>query len=63
MTTQGELFTRHATPLLFDYLQHFRAVIINGPRQSGKSTLMSQILPTVGGTLRTLDDLGERQSA
>ena len=63
MTTQGEIFTRHATPLLIDYLQHFRAVIINGPRQSGKSTLMSQILPTVGGTLRTLDDLGERQSA
>ena len=63
MTRQGGLFTRHATPLLFDYLQHFRAVIINGPQQSGKSTLMSHILPTVGGTLRTLDDLGERRSA
>lgn len=34
----------------------FRVTVVNGPRQSGKSTLLAQLNRTLAGTLVTLDD-------
>lgn len=51
-----ELLGRHAEALVEEALGGFRVVIVNGPRQSGKSTLLQLFADRHGGTLLTLDD-------
>ncbi len=46
-----------------EYLSAFRVVILNGPRQSGKTTLLRQLRDHHGGTLLNLDDEQVLQAA
>jgi uncharacterized protein len=48
---------RQIAPLVTELASGFRVLILNGPRQSGKSTLLSQLHAERGGTLLTLDDV------
>ncbi|MCG5214320.1 ATP-binding protein [Streptosporangium sp. KLBMP 9127] len=54
-TTRG-LVTRCITDRAHEFLDDFRVLIINGPRQSGKTTLLKQMKHDRGGTYLTLDD-------
>jgi uncharacterized protein len=46
---------RHTAPIVAELLTGFRGVVVNGPRQAGKSTLVAQV--QVGrGPMVTLDD-------
>jgi hypothetical protein len=47
---------RLATPRLIDRVAAFRVVVVNGPRQSGKTTLLRLFQQSHGGSFRTLDD-------
>jgi uncharacterized protein len=49
------LLPRRAESLLAEALTGFRVVIVNGPRQSGKSTLL-ELLAKNSGTVLPLDD-------
>jgi predicted AAA+ superfamily ATPase len=51
----GRLLPRHATAAVAAALQDTRVVLVNGARQSGKSTLVRLISGTTGATYRTLD--------
>lgn len=51
----NELISRRAQGLITEALTGFRVVIINGPRQSGKSTLL-ELFARESGSLVTLDD-------
>ncbi|WP_206443399.1 ATP-binding protein [Candidatus Protofrankia californiensis] len=46
-----------------EYLSVFRVVILNGPRQSGKTTLLRHMRDRHGGTLLNLDDEQTLQAA
>ncbi|WP_239395726.1 AAA family ATPase [Frankia sp. CiP3] len=46
-----------------EYLSVFRVVILNGPRQSGKTTLLRHLQKRYGGTLLNLDDEQTLQAA
>lgn len=46
---------RHQLPIASELLSGFRALVVNGPRQAGKSTLVRQ-LQTGRGPVFTLDD-------
>lgn len=46
---------RHATPVAAELLEGFRALVVNGPRQAGKSTLVRQ-LQEGRGQVVNLDD-------
>ncbi|MBB5787623.1 ATP-binding protein [Jiangella mangrovi] len=50
------LIPRLARPRLDEQLRSFRAVVVNGPRQAGKSTLLHMHTKEHGGTYRSLDD-------
>lgn len=52
----GELLPRHLLPVALEDASGFRVVVINGPRQAGKSTLLQLLHDQVGGDLVTLDD-------
>lgn len=39
-----------------EYLASLRVLVLNGPRQSGKTTLLNQLMTTDGGELVSLDD-------
>lgn len=48
---------RHALDQILVSLRQARVVLLNGPRQAGKTTLVRELLyPLVGGTFATLDD-------
>jgi uncharacterized protein len=49
------LLPRHIAGRALDYLQSFRVVIINGPRQSGKTTLLRHLNQQLHGTYLSLD--------
>lgn len=51
-----DLIPRNVTPDLRDAMQGFRVVVVNGPRQAGKSTLLGLMAEEVGGEVVTLDD-------
>lgn len=50
------LIGRHADPLIRQALTESRVTMVNGPRQSGKTTLVRSIAEDLGATYRTLDD-------
>jgi uncharacterized protein len=52
----GQLLPRYSLDLVKRALVNFRVVIINGPRQCGKSTLVELLHREVGGSRFTLDD-------
>jgi uncharacterized protein len=47
---------RRAAELVTAAMAGFRVLVVNGPRQSGKSTLLRQMNASLDGTLVTLDD-------
>jgi len=52
-----EVTPRHAVEQVLVSLRQARVVLLNGPRQAGKTTLVREFLhPRVGGTFATLDD-------
>ncbi|MFI7125711.1 ATP-binding protein [Nonomuraea sp. NPDC050153] len=51
-----DLIARRIADYAVEFLDAFRVVIINGPRQSGKTTLLRQLEACRGGTYLTLDD-------
>ncbi|WP_283137576.1 ATP-binding protein [Rhizohabitans arisaemae] len=50
------LVPRIAESALRELVAAFRVVVLNGPRQSGKTTLLEGFNRRAGGTFRTLDD-------
>ncbi len=50
-------FNRIIQPLIMDSLKNYPAVFLNGPRQSGKSTLAHEVLKQLGGEYVSFDDL------
>jgi predicted AAA+ superfamily ATPase len=54
---------RSCTAIAEEYLSVFRVVILNGPRQSGKTTLLRHLRERHGGTLFNLDDEQVLQAA
>ena len=55
---------RRATELVSEALRDFRVVVVNGPRQCGKSTLVGRLLPTAEDAESvTLDDRENLRSA
>jgi len=52
----SELLSRHLLAVALEDASGFRVVVINGPRQAGKSTLLQLLHEQVGGDLVTLDD-------
>lgn len=57
------LVARLAARLLDDLASELRVVIVNGPRQSGKTTLLRQYQQAHGGSYRTLDNRQDREAA
>jgi uncharacterized protein len=47
---------RACCELVKEYLSTFRVVILNGPRQAGKTTLLNAVRALLGGTPLNLDD-------
>lgn len=59
----GRLLPRHASRAVEAALSDTRVVLVNGARQCGKSTLVTQIVHSRGGTWRNLDRAATRQAA
>jgi predicted AAA+ superfamily ATPase len=53
---QPAFLDRHAMTPLRNGLSDFRVVVVNGPRQSGKTVLLGQLHEQIGGTSVTFDD-------
>lgn len=49
-------FERHLAPTAIDLMAGLRAVVLQGPRQSGKTTLARQMADRLGARLISLDD-------
>jgi predicted AAA+ superfamily ATPase len=54
---------RLAATQLEELVQHLRVVMVGGPRQAGKTTLLKQYLAEHTGSYRSLDQLALRESA
>lgn len=50
------LLRRHVEAAIADALRVARVLIVNGPRQAGKTTLLGRLQRTRGGTFVSLDD-------
>jgi hypothetical protein len=61
----SDLIPRRLTAIVQEALTAFRVVIVNGPRQSGKSTLTTRLVEVAGSTptVRTLDDRTQLRAA
>lgn len=59
----GRLLERHAEQMIREALQDTRVVLVNGARQSGKSTLLRQIARAQAAEWRDLDSPVIRQAA
>lgn len=57
------LIPRGAADRLARLASELRIVIVNGPRQSGKTTLLREQQRAYGGSYRSLDDAGELEKA
>ena len=53
---------RNVQPRLERALERSRVVMLNGPRQCGKTTLAQLLVETLGGTYISLDDEIHRQA-
>lgn len=53
----ASVLRRHLIPSLTEILGTFRVVHLGGARQSGKTTLVRDLLPSLGGSSVTLDDV------
>lgn len=51
----SELVKRHLRPVIDELLGDLRVVVVNGPRQSGKTTLLRELHAASGGQFYTLD--------
>ncbi len=58
-----EIVARHLLPRLHEALDGFRAVVLHGARQCGKSTLARLLAEQRGGTYASLDDEAVRDAA
>ena len=58
-----EIVARHLLPRLHESLDGFRAVVLHGARQCGKSTLARLLADQRGGTYASLDDEATRDAA
>lgn len=56
MSTAGPIKPRHAHRAAEEALASFRVVVVNGPRQAGKTTLARELAGSRGATVVTLDD-------
>ncbi|HEX3779784.1 MAG TPA: ATP-binding protein [Pseudonocardiaceae bacterium] len=54
--TEADDLRRTCDLVIEEYLATFRVVILNGPRQAGKTTLLRHLQHQHGGTLLNLDD-------
>lgn len=59
----NELVPRMIADQAIEFMDSFRVLIINGPRQSGKTTLLRQLNEARRGTYLTLDDGALRAAA
>lgn len=59
----SSLVPRAASEQLKELVDDFRVVIVNGPRQGGKTTLLELYRDTYGGTYRSLDDPDQLRAA
>ncbi len=59
----GRILPRHASAIVEAALADTRVVLINGPRQCGKSTLAAEIASTRDAQWRSLDRAATRQAA
>jgi predicted AAA+ superfamily ATPase len=62
-TPLGRLLDRHAEPVIDQALADTRVVLVNGARQSGKSTLVKQVARARGATWFSLDRAATLQAA
>lgn len=58
-----DLVPRMAQGLLDELVGALRVVIVNGPRQSGKTTMLKQYQGIHGGSYRTLDNRQDQEAA
>ncbi len=58
-----ELIPRHLRARVAEALDAFRVVVVHGPRQCGKTTLVHSIAQERGGSYVSLDDSGMRDAA
>ena len=58
-----DLIPRQALAVAEDLLSGARGIVVNGPRQSGKSELLKMLAASTGGTYATLDDSADLRSA
>lgn len=56
MRASPDLMERGVRGPAAEFLQALRVVVLNGPRQAGKTTLMHQLRTVSGGEFRSLDD-------
>lgn len=63
MTEPMRLIRRHAEGLLAECVQDFRVTIVNGARQTGKTTLLRELHGRMGGAFVTFDDDDQRSAA
>ena len=59
----ADLVPRMAQGLLDELATSLRVVIVNGPRQSGKTTMLRQYQAAHGGSYRTLDNRQDQEAA
>jgi hypothetical protein len=57
------LVERHVMARVREYLEVFRVVVVNGPRQSGKTTLLELLHADLGGRFTSLDRPGDYAGA
>jgi uncharacterized protein len=55
-----KLLPRHASEQVLQHLREARIVVLNGPRQAGKTTTILQLAKRTGGTYLSLDDREQR---
>ncbi|GGL09219.1 ATP-binding protein [Planomonospora parontospora] len=58
-----ELISRAASEQLRESVSDFRVVVVNGPRQAGKTTLLELFQQEFGGTYRSLDEVEQLRAA
>jgi uncharacterized protein len=61
--TEPPLIPRRALSVAEDLLLGARGIVVNGPRQSGKSELLKMLATSIGGTYATLDEPVDLRSA